>query len=284
MPASPPRRSLSPPPRRHRSRSRSRERPRRRKGGFRWKDAAKAAPEPSAGYRGGDRDARDTNASYRGYRDSERRRDRDEESYAARERRRDGERWARLQEDAAEDRRRDGRERGDGQGKEGGDGQVQEKSDGQVTEGRREGGGAAAGEVRDAFGEAAGAQPDKVKTKKRKVAPPQEEMIIVHVNDRLGTKAAIPCLASDPIRKLACRLFVLYRLPFMSCTAFILSYSCRPPPSHALTAHAPRPLQSPSRRPHRAPAARDPAQAAGRAPVQGRAEPRRLRHQQRGTD
>lgn len=24
-------------------------------------------------------------------------------------------------------------------------------------------------------------------------------MIIVHVNDRLGTKAAIPCLASDPI-------------------------------------------------------------------------------------
>ncbi|KAI9746031.1 MAG: hypothetical protein M1818_000712 [Claussenomyces sp. TS43310] len=27
-----------------------------------------------------------------------------------------------------------------------------------------------------------------------------EPMIIVHVNDRLGTKAAIPCLASDPIR------------------------------------------------------------------------------------
>ncbi|KAA8574921.1 hypothetical protein EYC84_004157 [Monilinia fructicola] len=25
-------------------------------------------------------------------------------------------------------------------------------------------------------------------------------MIIVHVNDRLGTKAAIPCLASDPIK------------------------------------------------------------------------------------
>ncbi|TQS37519.1 hypothetical protein Golomagni_02002 [Golovinomyces magnicellulatus] len=27
-----------------------------------------------------------------------------------------------------------------------------------------------------------------------------EPMIIVHVNDRLGTRAAIPCLASDPIR------------------------------------------------------------------------------------
>jgi hypothetical protein len=31
-------------------------------------------------------------------------------------------------------------------------------------------------------------------------AAPAEEMIIVNVNDRLGTKAAIPCLASDPIK------------------------------------------------------------------------------------
>lgn len=31
-------------------------------------------------------------------------------------------------------------------------------------------------------------------------APTNEPMIIVHVNDRLGTKAAIPCLASDPVR------------------------------------------------------------------------------------
>lgn len=31
-------------------------------------------------------------------------------------------------------------------------------------------------------------------------APAGEPMIIVHVNDRLGTKAAIPCLASDPIK------------------------------------------------------------------------------------
>lgn len=28
----------------------------------------------------------------------------------------------------------------------------------------------------------------------------QEPMIIVNVNDRLGTKAAIPCLASDPVK------------------------------------------------------------------------------------
>lgn len=33
-----------------------------------------------------------------------------------------------------------------------------------------------------------------------KSAAPSGPMIIVHVNDRLGTKAAIPCLASDPIR------------------------------------------------------------------------------------
>ncbi|KAI9870174.1 MAG: hypothetical protein M1830_004565 [Pleopsidium flavum] len=31
-------------------------------------------------------------------------------------------------------------------------------------------------------------------------APTGEPMIIVNVNDRLGTKAAIPCLASDPIK------------------------------------------------------------------------------------
>lgn len=46
-------------------------------------------------------------------------------------------------------------------------------------------------------------KPKKEKKEKRekekKLAPMTEPMIIVHVNDRLGTKAAIPCLASDPI-------------------------------------------------------------------------------------
>ncbi|KAF3491436.1 uncharacterized protein GIQ15_00953 [Arthroderma uncinatum] len=40
----------------------------------------------------------------------------------------------------------------------------------------------------------------KEKKKKPTAAPSNEPMIIVNVNDRLGTKAAIPCLASDPIR------------------------------------------------------------------------------------
>ncbi|EAW09891.1 ubiquitin-like protein HUB1 [Aspergillus clavatus NRRL 1] len=42
----------------------------------------------------------------------------------------------------------------------------------------------------------------KEKKEKKAVVTPQssEPMIVVHVNDRLGTRAAIPCLASDPIK------------------------------------------------------------------------------------
>jgi hypothetical protein len=38
------------------------------------------------------------------------------------------------------------------------------------------------------------------KSKKPKFVAPAEPMIIVNINDRLGTKAAIPCLASDSIK------------------------------------------------------------------------------------
>ena len=42
----------------------------------------------------------------------------------------------------------------------------------------------------------------KEKKEKKPVVPQSSEpMIVVHVNDRLGTKAAIPCLASDPISR-----------------------------------------------------------------------------------
>jgi len=41
---------------------------------------------------------------------------------------------------------------------------------------------------------------DKVASAPTQPATGGEPMIIVHVNDRLGTKAAIPCLASDPIK------------------------------------------------------------------------------------
>ncbi|KAF8863981.1 ubiquitin-like protein, partial [Acephala macrosclerotiorum] len=45
--------------------------------------------------------------------------------------------------------------------------------------------------------------PRRERTSTSKVASVEDKfgpMIIVHVNDRLGTKAAIPCLASDPIK------------------------------------------------------------------------------------
>lgn len=44
---------------------------------------------------------------------------------------------------------------------------------------------------------------EKEKEKKPAIATSSEEFIIVHVNDRLGTKAAIPCLPSDPISEFA---------------------------------------------------------------------------------
>lgn len=52
-------------------------------------------------------------------------------------------------------------------------------------------------------------KPRKEKKEKKAAAAPApaagggEPMIIVHINDRLGTKAAIPCLASDPISELS---------------------------------------------------------------------------------
>ncbi|KAJ5105969.1 hypothetical protein NUU61_003316 [Penicillium alfredii] len=51
-------------------------------------------------------------------------------------------------------------------------------------------------------GEAPREDRDKKRKKEKKPVAPQssEPMIVVHVNDRLGTKAAIPCLASDPIK------------------------------------------------------------------------------------
>jgi hypothetical protein len=42
--------------------------------------------------------------------------------------------------------------------------------------------------------------PDRPPPTAPALAAAGEPMIIVHVNDRLGTKAAIPCLASDPIK------------------------------------------------------------------------------------
>lgn len=53
-------------------------------------------------------------------------------------------------------------------------------------------------------------KPERKEKKEKKPAPTnQQPMIIVTVNDRLGTKKAIPCFASDSVSK--------YLLPFPSC-------------------------------------------------------------------
>ncbi|CEJ89487.1 Putative Ubiquitin-like modifier hub1 [[Torrubiella] hemipterigena] len=45
---------------------------------------------------------------------------------------------------------------------------------------------------------------EKKEKKPKKAAPvgPGQEMIIVHINDRLGTKSAVPCLPSDTVGQL----------------------------------------------------------------------------------
>lgn len=52
------------------------------------------------------------------------------------------------------------------------------------------------------------------------MAPAGEPMIIVNVNDRLGTKASIPCLASDPI---STSLRAMY--PFFPSVCFFFLYN-----------------------------------------------------------
>ena len=44
-------------------------------------------------------------------------------------------------------------------------------------------------------------QKEKKAKKSNGPLPTAEPMIIVNINDRLGTKASIPCLASDPVSK-----------------------------------------------------------------------------------
>ncbi|KAK1451299.1 hypothetical protein CCUS01_11086 [Colletotrichum cuscutae] len=145
-----------------RDRDRDRDRP-RKQGGFRWKDKSRRDDRDDGNERRG---------LERGYRNRSRspRRDRDRDSDRDRrnDRRGGGDDNYRPR-DSNRDRDRD-RDR-----------------DNKPT--------ASASSSKDA--------PTKPKKEKSAPAPAAgggEEMIIVHVNDRLGTKAAIPCLASDPVK------------------------------------------------------------------------------------
>ncbi|KAI4845889.1 hypothetical protein E4T44_05368 [Aureobasidium sp. EXF-8845] len=169
---------MPPSPPRNRSRSRSPPRKPKSSSGFRWKDKGSRAndtftrdfddrnrddaapPRRSSPPR--DRDRRDRSPRREGGRDS----------YRARSPRRDD-----------RDRYRD---------RDGGGGSERRRSP------RRDGG-------RDDRKEKKKEDKPKDKEKEKKpktVAAPSraEPMIIVNVNDRLGTKAAIPCLGSDPVK------------------------------------------------------------------------------------
>ena len=164
---SPPRKpAYSPsPPRRDRQRSRS---PRRRHddrhrksgGGFRWKEKPR--------YDDDDREGRGEGRLERGYREQERERPRQR----------------------SPDRRDSGRrERDDDLERKFGRGRVVEDKFGKTSDGQEKSG--------DKVGDKASEKPKR--ERKPVPAPTGEPMIIVNVNDRLGTKESIPCLASDPI-------------------------------------------------------------------------------------
>ena len=204
-----------------RSRSRSRSPPPRRRtedkrkissGGFRWKDKSRDTEQYDRsderrlerGYRERDREDRyrDWGRDDRGgYRDGDSRpRDRgghrrDHQSYE--DIRRDG-------------RGYDSRERYDDRGS-------RRNEDERPTERRRR-------ESRSPPTTSKPAQEAKPrKPKVPKIAPTEQPMIIVNVNDRLGTKTAIPCLASDSIGELA-----FFPLSSLSLFPFFI------PPDHLL--------------------------------------------------
>ncbi|KAL2759829.1 hypothetical protein ACRALDRAFT_1074044 [Sodiomyces alcalophilus JCM 7366] len=179
-------RSRSRSPRRDRSAERD-HRPRDRKqGGFRWKDKSSRRDRD-------DDDRDDRRGLQRGYRNRSRSRSR---SPARRDARRgDGSRSPRRDRVRdADPRDRDwGRDRGRNDDRERGrDGARNDDRE----RGRDRDRGRDRGRDRDKDKESS--KSDKKKTTAKPVKP-GEELIVVYVNDRLGTKTAIPCLPSDPI-------------------------------------------------------------------------------------
>ena len=172
---------------RSRSASPSREEPKAKKqktGGFKWKEKKPRDEEPT--------NQRDGGRLKRGYRDRSPRRDsyrqRDQgierDEYRAPRQDRDNDRFQ-----ARSPRRRDTdiyRPQGRDQDREGRRSKPIESSDKDETPSKST-------TTKDS--------PPKEKKKKPKPPPtPSGPMIIVNINDRLGTKAAIPCLASDSIK------------------------------------------------------------------------------------
>ncbi|PGH07188.1 ubiquitin-like protein 5 [Blastomyces parvus] len=177
------RRSRSPRRRDDGDGDRDRDRPRRRDGGFRWKQKRPTDD---------DRRADEQRGLERGHRDTERGKERE------RERVRDGERTRSPTRDRRGDRYRDFAGTGDRRRHDGNSSYNDNRY--RATDTTT----APTSSTRDRREEQERKEKKKEKKEKDKkaaaVVAPGEPMIIVNVNDRLGTKAAIPCLASDPIR------------------------------------------------------------------------------------
>lgn len=159
---------------RQRSRSPPRDESRLKKqktGGFKWKDKRPAADQAGKA-------TSDDRSLRRGYRDRSPRRD----NYSQRERERDGER-------DRSPRRRD-RDIGDSYRPPRDEPRTRDNPLDRVSSSQRD---------RPASTSEKPEKKDKPKKAPKAVAP-SEPMIIVNVNDRLGTKAAIPCLASDSVK------------------------------------------------------------------------------------
>ena len=158
---------------RQRSRSPRRDdsRPKKQKsGGFKWKEKRPATDGQADKVNSDDKSLR------RGYRERSPRRD----NYSQRERERDG------------DRDRDRSPRRRDRDRDTGDSYRPSRDDTRTRD--------------DPFDRASSTKradkPEKKDKPKKapKAVAPSEPMIIVNVNDRLGTKAAIPCLASDSVK------------------------------------------------------------------------------------
>ncbi|OJJ70043.1 hypothetical protein ASPBRDRAFT_45393 [Aspergillus brasiliensis CBS 101740] len=155
------------PPRRRRSRSRSpRRNPPKGPGGFRWKEKRAAPPRD-------DHNPENDRSLDRGYRArSPPRRDSYRDSHRDRDYDRDRDR-DRYRRDYSPDRRPRDRDGDRDRDRDRGDSTKTKKTDSEKKE---------------------------KKEKKKKLKPAStEEMMIVTVNDRLGSKATVPCLPSDTV-------------------------------------------------------------------------------------
>jgi hypothetical protein len=155
-------------PPRSRSRSPSRRAP-KGSGGFRWKDQRPRDGGQDRGQSDRRRDFRDRSPRRDG--DRSRNYDRDRDSYRDRGRYQDGDRDRNRDRQRDSDRDRDRDREGESSRASRSDAKDEKKDE---------------------------------KKKKKKVASiaPGQELIVVNINDRLGTKTAVPCLPSDTVGQL----------------------------------------------------------------------------------